>query len=206
MAKKKTLSEYEKAHTREVTMLGKKFRVRKVNPSNDAIKALGKYRTKYEIVGHLAINPIEIEAKIRLMKANIMREMALMHPEERELFIAKGPIDFVKDKGRRKRFNVLCGKCGDKVAYVWAKNEKLEDWCDMHYVTWYDRESWHGAMAVNISPIDQGIGFECACGEDTRDFRTNRSMPPIQRNLMIEYSQKHRDFGKGTSAFVAIAT
>lgn len=183
--------------------MGRTKRVRKIPPSQEAIKSLG-LRTRREIIGHMAINPPEIEKQIRMLKANILRDMAMMHPREREEFIAKGPIDFVKDKRGRKRYDIYCTRCGEKTAYVYAKNEKLEGWCDLHYLCWYDQNSWYGAMAINVSPIDGHIGIECACGEDTRDFRTNRNMPPIQKKLMIEYSQKHRAFASKDSRFIAM--
>lgn len=127
-----------------------------------------------------------------------------MHPEQIEQFIAKGPIDFLEDKGDRKKYHILCATCGDKVAYVWAKDQKLTDWADLHYICWYDRESWRGAMAINVSPVDGALGIECACGEDTREFRVNKTLAPIQRNLMSEYSLKHRDFATPDSRFVAV--
>lgn len=197
------LSQHEKERTREVKTIGETKHVRKIPPSKEAINSLGP-RTKREVTGHMAINPPEIEKQIRMQKATILREMAMMSAIEREEFIAKGPIDFVKDKGNRKRYDITCTNCQDQVAYVWADNEQLDNWCDLHYLCWYNKTSWRGAMAINVSPIDGKIGIECACGEDTRDFRTNRNMPPIQKKLMIEYSQKHRDFATKDSRFIAL--
>lgn len=186
-------------------MLGKTIRVRKIPPSQEAIKSLG-LRSKREIIGHMAVNPPDIERLIRMSKAKILREMAMMSAIQRREFIAEGPIDFVQDKGNRKRYDITCTRCGEKTAYVWATNDQLDDWCDLHYLCWYNEESWRGAMAINVSLIDGKIGIECACGEDTRDFRTNRNMPPIQKSLMIEYSQKHRDFGTKDSRFIAVTS
>lgn len=185
-------------------MLGVTTRVRKVPPSQETLDSLGKYRTKREMVGHLAINPLRIERRIAILKANIIREMAMMRPMDRKLFIEKGPIDFVKDKENRKKYTITCSRCGEKVAYLWADNEQLDNWCDMHYLCWHDKKSWYGAMAIKIDPDGDKIGIECACGEDTRNFRGNRTMPPIQKQLLIEYGDKHRDLGKSTSKFIAI--
>lgn len=197
------LTQYEKETTREVTLLGgEKIRVRKIEPSAEAIRGLG-LRKKRTIIGHLAINPPEIEQRIRLMKANILREMALMTPSDRALY-TDTPIDFVPDKENRKKYWITCGRCGDNVAYVWADNEKLDNWCDLHYVCWYDKKSWRGAMAINVSPVDGKLGIECACGEDTRDFRAARHIPPIQKQLLMDYTLKHRDFGGPDSTFVAV--
>lgn len=198
------LSQHDLETTRLVVIGGVKTRVRKVTPSKEAIKSLGEYRKQRTIIGHMAINRPEVEKPFRKLKADILREMALMHPAVRNDFIAKGVIDFVKDKGDRKRYDIFCSRCGEKVAYCWAADEKLHEWVDLHYITSFDRESWKGAMAINVSPIDGKLGIECACGEDTRDFRAARSMPPIQKQLMTEYSMKHRDFGVPSSRFLAM--
>ncbi len=188
---------------RTVTRLdGSKIKVQRAQPSKEAKRALG-LRSHIDIVGHIAINPPEIEHRYRLEKAKILRDMAEMLPAERIAFIARGPIDFVEDKTGLSRFEITCSTCGEKVAYCYAKNEKLEGWCDLHYLTWYDRTSWYGAATVNISPIDGKIGFECHCGEDTKDHRCTRGLPPVQRMLMIEYSMKHRAFGHSESKFIA---
>jgi hypothetical protein len=200
----KKLSQYEKDTTREVTIGGVKSRVRKLPPSKEALKGLG-LRTHRDIVGHMAINPPDIARKFAMQKAEIMREMTLMSAVDRERFIDKGPIDFVVDKDGRQKYELYCSGCGEKVAYVWARNEKLDDWCDLHYLCSYNKESWKGALAINVSPIDGKIGIECACGEDTRDHRANKTLPPIAKRLMIEYSMKHRDFGDSNSRFAAIA-
>lgn len=200
----KKLSQYEKETTREVNIGGIKSRVRKLPPSKEALKGLGM-RTHREIVGHIAINPPDIAKKYAFQKAEILREMSLMTAVDRERFIEKGPIDFVVDKDGRQKYELLCSRCGEKVAYLWARNEQLEDWCDLHYLCSYDKDSWKGALAINVSPIDGKLGVECACGEDTRDHRANRTLPPIAKRLMIEYSIKHRDFGNSNSRFAAIA-
>lgn len=189
--------------TREVIIGGKKSRVRRVTPSEEAIKGLGEYQTRNDIIGHIAINPPEIENKIRMQKTSILREMAMMGASQRREFIDKGPIDFW-DHANKKKYYIICRRCSEKTAYVWADNEALEGWCDLHYLCSYDKVAWYGAMAINVSPIDGKIGIECTCGEDTRDFRVNKTMPPIQKELMISYSQKHRGFGKNTSAYAAI--
>ena len=192
----------QKETTRSVKSLGVTNKVMKREPSKEAIRGLGM-RSKREIIGHMAINPPEIEFSIRMLKANILREMALMTPDERQVF-TETPIDFVKDKGNRKRYEIKCVRCGDVVAYVWAENEKLENWCDLHYICWYNKSSWRGGRAINVAPIDGQIGIECCCGEDTRDFRAGKGMPPIQKSLMIDYTHRHRDFGLPTSTFIAV--
>lgn len=184
--------------------LNNNTRLRVIEPSEEAKNKLGKYTKTHTIISKFAINPNSIERLIARKKAEIFQRIALMGKDEKKDFMAGEPIDFVEDKGKRKRFNINCVRCGEKVAYCWAFNEALEGWCDLHYICWYDRKSWHGAMALNVSPLDESLGFECACGEDTRDFRGNKNMPPIQKRLMIEYTMTHKEFGKKTSKFLAI--
>ncbi len=188
--------------TRSVKTLTGTIKVMKRQPSDEALTGLG-LRSKQEMIGHLAINPTEIDRKVSYLKAEILREMAMMSPRDRMLFAEK-PIDFVQDKGTRKKYWIVCARCGDKVAYVWAENEKLDNWCDLHYYCWYTKTTWRGARAINVSPIDGKLGVECSCGEDTRDFRCAKGMSPIQKSLMIDYTQNHRDFGLPTSSFIAI--
>lgn len=178
--------------------------IRIVLPSEEMRSKLTKHTKKQVVISKFPINPPKIEALIQRKKVRIMREVALMNAAERADFVAEAPLDFVDDKGNRKKFSINCTRCGEKVAYCFANNEALEDWVDLHYICWYDKKSWHGAMAVNISRIDGSLGFECACGEDTRDFRGNRTMPPIQKQLMVEYGMAHREFGKPTSKFIAV--
>jgi hypothetical protein len=200
----KKLSQYELETTRVVVIGGIKSRVRKIPPSLSAIKGLG-LRTKRVIVSHMPIEPPELQKKYAMKRAEILREMALMTAVDRERFIDKGVIDFVTDKGDRKKYDIFCSRCSEKVAYVWASNDKLDDWVDLHYICWYNKESWRGALSINVSPIDGKIGIECACGEDTRDFRTANYIPPIRKALLVEYSMKHRHFGDSNSKFAAIA-
>ena len=154
----------------------------------------------------MPVEPLDLQRKFAKQRAEILREMALMSFGDRERFIEKGPIDFVEDKGDRKRYDITCTRCGENVAYVWAIDDQLNEWCDLHYICGYNKDSWFGAMAINVSPIDGKLGIECACGEDTRDFRTNRTMPPIQKKLMIDYVLKHRDFATPDSKFIAVAS
>lgn len=99
------------------------------------------------------------------------------------------------------QYNITCKKCGSTVAKVWAKDTSLEDYFDLHYVCTLDDVGWHGALSLNISPIDGRIGIECACGNDTRDFRANNTLPPLTLKEKIEETSAGRDFGKSSSKF-----
>jgi len=100
------------------------------------------------------------------------------------------------------RYSLTCKECKSLVAYVYATDTSLTDWCDLHYLCSHDADYWSGAMAVNISPIDQHIGIECACGQDTRDFRANTTLPPQQALAIETENSKGRAFGKRTSKFI----
>lgn len=181
----------------------KQIEQRIVTPSTEAIKALGN-RTRREMVSFFPLNPMVIERRIAKQKVEIMKAMAEMTTSARLLFIKqKKQIDFVEDKTGYKLYIVNCVSCGEKMAKVWATDGQLTDWCDLHYLSWYDKDSWHGCLTVNVSPIDGLLGFECACGEDTRDFRGRNSLPPIQKQLMVEYVLKHRKFEHPHSKFIA---
>ena len=189
---------------RTIIKNGRKVDLRVVPVSKESLEKLGdaQFRT---IFSHIGINPRHIERQHIVELADLKRSLAMMTPDERDAEIRKGPIDFVKDKSGYKLYEVRCSTCGDVVAQVWATDDTLRDWCDLHYMSWHDKNTWYGAMAVNISPVDGHLGFECACGEDTRDYRANRSMPPVTKRLMIEYTMNHRDFAKPTSKFIAMA-
>ena len=197
--KEKTLEKEEK-RTRTVRILGREVEVRKITPSKEALRSLTDRQKKRDFIGHMPVNPPRIEQLVSKEKTKILRNMALMNGPEREDFIRKGPIDLMPHNNLHKYF-ITCTSCGEKVAYVWARNEKLEGWCDLHYLCWYDKDSWYGSMTVNVSPVDGELGFECACGEDTREYRSNRTLPPIPKALMSEYSLKHRKFAHPDSKF-----
>lgn len=57
---------------------------------------------------------------------------------------------------------------------------------------------WYGCATVNISPIDQELGFECFCGNDTRDFRTSATLPSSK----IYAKLARRAFGKMNSGYL----
>lgn len=103
-----------------------------------------------------------------------------------------------------RKYQILCDNCGDSVAFIYATDESLTDWCDLHYTCFNDGKYWHGCMSVNISPIDQSLGFECSCGQDTRDFRANNTLPNNVLIKIIERNSKGREFNKKDSKFKVI--
>lgn len=119
----------------------------------------------------------------------------------------------------KKKFEIRCGVCGDLVAYVYASSEHLVDWCNLHYVSEpklivvkkkegkkiikTEFGEWHGCMAVNISPIDGKLGFECACGNDTRDFRLAHLTNDVVKAKMKE-NMIGRDLNQSNSKFILV--
>ena len=66
-----------------------------------------------------------------------------------------------------KKYVVICKRCRAKLAFVYSKDRKLTDFCDLHYLTQHDGQFWSGCMAVNVSQNDGLVGFECTCGVKT---------------------------------------
>lgn len=105
-----------------------------------------------------------------------------------------------------KKYSIYCSNCEAKVAEVYAKDKSMSDWADLHYYVECKKNkiktyTWRGAMAINISPIDEKLGIECTCGNDTRDFRANTTMPSALVQPVIEENMKGREFGKEDSKF-----
>jgi len=103
-----------------------------------------------------------------------------------------------------KPYKIVCGDCGSDIAYIYATDEKLTDWCDLHYTCIKIKNHWNGCMTVNISPIDGTIGFECSCGNDTRDYRANSTLPPHIIKEIWDKNLQGREFGTKQSKFKAI--
>ena len=102
-------------------------------------------------------------------------------------------------------YEVSCGKCKATVAYCYATDPSLSDWCDLHYVCEHDGKRWYGARTVNISPVDGKLSFECCCGNDTRDFRANRQLPEKITRRIEEKNRVGRELGKHNSRFIVLA-
>lgn len=102
-----------------------------------------------------------------------------------------------------KPFLITCLNCDSEIAYLYAKDESLDDFCDLHYVADFNESHWRGCFTVNISPLDLKLGFECACGVDTRDFRANRNYPTDKYLEIEKLHAEGRAFGSRKSKFIA---
>lgn len=119
---------------------------------------------------------------------------------KKTLSVSRYTCPRVTEKGM-KQYLITCGNCGADMAYIYAKDKKLSDWCDLHYISENTGTEWKGCVATHISPIDGQLCFECACGQDTRDFRANTTLPS---KIALEIAEKNligREFGKRNSKF-----
>jgi len=133
-----------------------------------------------------------------------------------------------KAKGM-KRYEIICAKCGDKVAEVSALDSKLTDWCDLHCYSESRLEKtfeweevpyqlkgklktkrvkvyksvgkWHGCRSIQISDKDGKLGIECACGQDTRDFRVKNNLTGRELKAKLKENMIGRNFGVKNSKY-----
>lgn len=143
---------------------------------------------------------------------DIKTRFSQMSPKQIEEFKSKTKVVRCKKGDKKTRYEIKCNSCKSIVAECAADNDKLENWCDLHYIaTSYIekgkgevRSKWKGALAVNVSPIDGKIGIECCCGVDTRDFRANSTLEGKELKRRIEDSLVGRLFEEEDSKFKAI--
>jgi hypothetical protein len=148
-----------------------------------------------------------------------------------DLINSIGFITCPRNKDGYTKYQITCNNCGEIVGECYAKDETLKDFFDFHYIVYselveekktvYEQNDedgkplekqkkvikketvgyWRGALAINISPIDGHIGIECTCGEDTRDFRANTTLPKPARDLKISQTKEGREFATDDSRF-----
>jgi hypothetical protein len=165
---------------------------RKIATSQEYQKEIGKKGT-IKIESDIPVDRYDCECR---------QEIALRKRDEK-----KRRIDCPRRlEPELKQYKVFCKNCDAQVGTIHASNKYLDDWANLHYYCEAKKDAngfheWVGCMAVNISPIDQKLGFECSCGQDTRDFRANTTIPPAILNNLIEENMKGRDFGKVNSKF-----
>lgn len=106
---------------------------------------------------------------------DIKTKLSLMTDKQRQEYCAhQKMVECPRPKTGMQRFEIVCRQCEFVVARVWAKDKTIQDFCDLHYVSCHDADHWHGSFTVNISPYSGKLGFECACGQDSRDHGDNR--------------------------------
>lgn len=132
-------------------------------PSPKAINALGK-NNKVEIVSKFTLDKHDCECKKEQDLAQL--KMQRMSEKERRTYLDSlepHTCPLVK-KNKLKKYALSCPDCKDVVAYVHAKNKKLENKANIHYYSWYNSNSWRGTYGVNINPHTLRMTFECCCG------------------------------------------
>lgn len=130
------------------------------------------------------------------LKNDRIAELAQLNEDKRrEAILREDHMECPRDKDGMRCYRIYCNNCDSPIAELWSKDEALSDFCDLHYISFTDGEVWKGTFGVNISPIDGKLGFECACGADTRDFRANTTMPGKAVREKIDANLKGRDFG-----------
>jgi hypothetical protein len=110
-------------------------------------------------------------------------------------------VDCDRDKRGMNQYKIVCANCKEAVGIVYATDITLSDYCDLHYSCETDGDNWFGAMAMQLSPIDGAIGIECACGQDTRDFRANTTLSTEDMDKLQKEADKGKVFGKKDSKF-----
>ena len=129
-------------------------------------------------------------------------KMAEMNSQDRERFQAKFKNKWNCPRTKKMDlYHIICRNCGDKVGEVHSVDNKLTDWCNFHYYNWHNKTHWHGCLTPNISRIDGLLTFECACGADTRDFRSNLTYTPQEVEAIEKVNSKHRKYGLSKSMY-----
>lgn len=154
------------------------------------------------IIGFFPMDPAN-DTTARLLKEWKDKFVTMSEKSRNTIKDQLGWIESPLDKEGLKRYEIFCDKCGERQGFLFAKTDNLKDWCDFHYTQWSDGEQWYGCLTPSVSPIDGRITFECACGNDTRDFRANMTMDSVKADQLEHRNKVGRDFGKKDSKFKA---
>lgn len=101
-------------------------------------------------------------------------------------------------------YKIVCNKCKAVQGYCYASDNTLYDWVDFHYVQICNGEKWEGCFTPHVSPITEILCFECTCGNDTRDFRANVSLPGTMAIKKERENRVGRHLGQRGEKFTAI--
>jgi len=127
---------------------------------------------------------------------------ATLNEQQKKAKIDKlGYYECPANKQGKKRFEISCNNCGEVQGYCWATDATLTDWIDFHYVQWTNGSQWFGCFTPNVSPVDGKLTLECTCGQDTRDFRVNMTLPGKQAFEIENKNKVGREYNKPDSKF-----
>lgn len=169
--------------------------------SDSTKKFLAESKTKSQFIySFFPVDKADCPCNIQ-MRDSLEKIARFNEAKRREHVVAVDHMECPRDKNGMQAYQVSCDNCGAIVGQCWATDATLSDYCDLHYICYHDGEYWQGALGLNLSPIDGKIGFECACGSDTRDFRANTNLPAKVREAKIAESMEGRDFNISGAKF-----
>lgn len=125
-------------------------------PSTEArLRLIESGKKRIDFLGLTPIDPRGCECG-GLIKAAINLSQNLRKPLQRV------ECSRVSEKGMRK-YRIVCKKCGEVLAYFYNTKPVLDNnYCDLHYTTWYDKDGKRGCACVNQNK--DLVNFECHCG------------------------------------------
>lgn len=96
------------------------------------IKSQGK--KEHRIFSFYPVDKGDCECRKEVRKFNI--QLAGLSHEQRAALVDKmGHITCSRDKSGMQKYQILCNRCGEIQGEVYATDEKLTDWCDLHYIS-----------------------------------------------------------------------
>lgn len=79
------------------------------------------------------------------------------------------PVEYLdcprKKEKDMKKYKVVCENCGEILAFFYNDKPELNNnYCDLHYFTWFDKDGKRGCATVNYNNENKKVNFECHCG------------------------------------------
>lgn len=176
----------------------KGYKYSKVKASPDVADALGKNEER-KVYSFFPIDPFDCDCFEKVQSWE--KRLGEAGKRAQSMMDREGHIVCPRSKeDKYKQYDVVCNNCGETVAQVHSTDKRLTEWCNLHYVSWHDKNKWRGCFGINLSPIDGKPGFECTCGQDTRDFRTTKNRSKVYQQKKVE-NMEGREFGLSNSKF-----
>lgn len=129
--------------------------------SSESIKALGKASKRF-IYSKFTVDRFDCECKAR-ERDLFNKSASLSEIHHKEFLEVNTPIECRNILGKKK-YSLSCPDCKEIVATLYASNQNLDNYANLHYVCWHDTKSWHGTFGVNVNPSTEEITIECCCG------------------------------------------
>jgi len=161
-------------------------------------------KTPNKIVSVYSFFPIDKSdcACVKLIQ-EWQKRLGIASIQERKRLLEQTPfITCPRDKTGMTRFQIMCGRCNHRQGYLWATDATLIDWCDFHYTQWTRGDYWRGCFTPHVSPVTEQLCLECCCGNDTRDFRANMTLPQHIAERKERENRIGRHFNQPDSKFI----